>query len=147
MGIYKIALSGLLLLGGAVDFQGVELRLSERYQVNSTEKVAFSQVQTEKDRCDERPGCDDRRANRGSGRVESDPVPVQAKNDQDDKDHPGGGNRFANRGSGRVESDPVPVEGKNALDDQDHSGGGNRLANRGSGRVESDPTDSLPTTT
>ena len=105
MGIYKIALAGLLLLGSAVNFQGVELRLSEGYQVDSTQKVAFSQVQTTKDRCDDRPGCDERRANRGSGRVESDPVPVQAKDTKDDEERPGGGRRYANRGSGRVESD------------------------------------------
>ena len=142
MGIYKIALSGLLLLGGAVNFQGVEFRLSEGYQVDSTQKVAFSQVQTAKDRCDDRPGCDDRRANRGSGRVD-----VEGKSAKDDQDHPGGGNRFANRGSGRVESDPLPVQAKSDQDDQDHPGGSNRFANRGSGRVESDPSDSLPTTT
>jgi hypothetical protein len=135
MRVYKIALSTVLLVGGFMQSQSLETRVSGVYEsetIQSAFILAFEHPDTDKDH----PGGDDRRAHRGSGRLESEqPQPITYQ---------------AHRGSGRLESEqPEPTTY------QAHRGSG-RLeseqpepatyhAHRGTGRLDQEPSDDRKT--
>ena len=124
MRVYTIALSTALLVSGFMQSQSVETRVSGVYEsetIQSAFILAFEHPDTDKDH----PGGDDRRAHRGSGRLESEqPEPTTYQ---------------AHRGTGRLDQEPSDDQKtarQQLIAQAGETEGLSQQAHRGSGRLE-----------
>lgn len=143
MRVYKIALSTVLLVGGFMQSQSLETRVSGVYEsetIQSAFILAFEHPDTDKDH----PGGDDRRAHRGSGRLESEqpePATYQAHRGSGrlESEQPEPATYHAHRGTGRLDQEPSD-DRKTALQQliaqAGETEGLSQQAHRGSGRLE-----------
>ncbi|MBW4494232.1 MAG: hypothetical protein KME26_14320 [Oscillatoria princeps RMCB-10] len=142
MRIYTIALSGLLLLGGAVNAQAFELRSSQESPSDRVKEFSLSQAENEGVGCDttQQSGCDDQRSHRGSGRKEQDLNNQQqhSKAFQQLLAEDSESDDSAHRGSGRKDQDSTGDQSQSKASQQllAENSESDDSAHRGSGRKE-----------
>jgi hypothetical protein len=145
MRIYTLALSGLLLLGGAVKSQAFELRASQQYGSDIGKEFSLSQPQSEAETCvqDQHYGCDERQSHRVSGRKKQDSTDQQqSKAFQQLLAEDSGSDDSAHRGSGRKDQDSTDPQPQLKAFQQllAEDSGSDDSAHRGSGRKDQEST-------
>ncbi|WP_017716326.1 heterocyst-inhibiting protein PatX [Kamptonema formosum] len=146
MRIYTLALSGLLLLGGAVNAQAFELRSSQGDRSDRVQEFSLSQAGNEGGGCEtnQQSGCDEQRSHRGSGRKDQDLNTQQqhSKAFQQLLAEDSEGDDSAHRGSGRKDQDSTGDQSQSKAFHQllAENSESEESAHRGSGRKEKEST-------